>query len=169
MQYDSMRPNQNKVFLTVAVLLFLCIPLRSRGQKSGFDVRPLLPLKYSGTMKNPFAHKTSPTVMTLELNDDGTFQLSGHADDINLIGKWDVTGNEVTKNHRKLLQFVGEIDLGYPGTGLPHGTTASFSLTAQVTPEGITGTYEIGEYAGYTVKQYGTIELNSSSSKKAFH
>jgi len=113
---------------------------------------------YVGQLENLVAKKTSGCHMKLSKNKNGTYQLEGTTDNVNLFGKWDLVGNKIGSTNR--YEFVGEIEFDSDRSGFEKGTKAPFKITAEITEDYFKGKYEIGVFHDIKYVQFGIIDLH---------
>lgn len=101
------------------------------------------PRHFKGTISNKLSNLTTKCEMTLRANDDGSLQLTGETDNVNLYGRWNLKGNAAESYGRKYYLFKGEILLGYEGSSWPLGTSASFIATVEIDGQKMKGSYTI--------------------------
>jgi hypothetical protein len=118
-----------------------------------------MPKSYSGTISNKSTNRTSNCQMTLTTNSDGTYQLSGSTDNVNVVGKWNLTGVLKEDAGKKYYVFKGDILLGYEGSNWPLGTKAPFVVIAEITERGIKGNYTIMSNYNGVNRQEGVFNI----------
>ena len=135
--------------------------------KPPYNVKPSLPKKYRGYVTNTTYQKTSFSENQLSLNSDGSYQLTGSADNVNLFGEWELTGYETMKNGIKTYEFTGEIKTKVPMknvtfNGKPAMKKANIPMTwtVEITEDGMKGNYHIAAYKQTTQPEEGTIDLH---------
>ncbi len=114
-------------------------------QKKQNSFMSSLPKTFIGTLKNTTYGASSSTEMTFSITKEGNVRLTGHGDDRNIFGRWDLTCKTSNIDYDENYRFEGIIDLGYEKTGLPPDTKATMIINLVVKKDGIEGKWIVGE------------------------
>ncbi len=116
--------------------------------------------KLEGTSFNITYNKSCAVTITVsKLNDK--FKLLGSADNINLFGHYELTGNILSKEKGiMLVSFEGTIYFSQKEGGFPDGTETKMYLDLYFSSQGAKGTYRIAVIPDYiNIEQTGTMDL----------
>lgn len=124
---------------------------------SDFDLKTVLPRKYSGTMRNDISGMSSQIKNTLSEISQGKYRLTGNWTNSSSTGKWDMTSNEV-------IQFNDTVHITFSGNATVRGqglmeTLVPLSFILEVSAGEIKGTWKTDPFYYSNSEQKGTINM----------
>ena len=126
-----------------------------------YTVKSFLPKKYVGVLTNTTASVSSSCAIEISITPQNYLRMKGNVDNVNLFGTWDITSDKPMGFNTVKYVFTGVVNLGYPGSPFPKGTTAPISFDVEITKNELKGTTVLTmTYEGTTSTQYGVINMN---------
>ncbi|MBV6393815.1 MAG: hypothetical protein KPEEDBHJ_03059 [Anaerolineales bacterium] len=123
------------------------------------------PLHLTGTATNTTASRSSGVSFNITTNDNVTFYARGSFDSVNLFGRFDTSGKQVSceNSQNVCFNFSGDVFLGDDGSGYPTGTVTTYEMNIIIDKNNnATGTYIVGKLLpNKDYKQFGVLDLSS--------